>query len=147
PERHVRPLHLRDESLQRLSVEVFHHDERTCLVDPDFVGVDHVRMRETRGEACLVEEHGYELGIVGKLGTDLFDDEELANAGRTARYGEQYAGHPALAERGNRPVPALTPRRCFSARHRGLRALASGRCSWQGRRAPPWSRSRWVCSW
>jgi hypothetical protein len=54
--------------VQRLPLQVLHRDEILSVLLADLERVNDVRVIEARGEACLIEEHCDECGILGELG-------------------------------------------------------------------------------
>ena len=102
-ERRAAVLHVRGrailESMEGLAVEVLHRDEVVLIDVTDLVRLNDVRMIQARRDACLVDEHRDELGLVGEVSTEPLDDSELAEA-RTDRprlHCQENIGHPSMA--------------------------------------------------
>jgi hypothetical protein len=77
---------------------------KKCPALFDLVGLDDVRVVETRGEAGFVDEHRGELVVLGELFLQLLDDDELAEAARTLRRGQVNDRHSPSAELRDRTI-------------------------------------------
>jgi hypothetical protein len=90
-----------EETRERHPVEVVHHDVVTLVLLTDLIGLDDVRMAQTRGEASLFEEHLEEGLVLDELRLQLLDYEELAEPRRTLRDGEINDAHAATGDLGD----------------------------------------------
>ena len=84
-----------DEILQRLALDVFHHDVVTVAVVTDIVDLDDIGVREPRRAAGLVGQARDVGGIGGELGMQDLDGHAASQA---QVLGQVNAGHAAGAE-------------------------------------------------
>src|SRR6185437_6776611 len=81
--------------LQIRAVDVLHDDEVRPVTDADVEDADDVGMREVRGEARLVEEHGDELLFLAELRQDALDRDLLSEALDAGALGDEDLRHAA----------------------------------------------------
>src|SRR6185437_1792258 len=81
--------------LEIRAVDVLHDDEVRPVADADVEDADDVGMREVRGEARLVEEHGDELLFLAELRQDALDRDLLAEALDAGALGDEHLRHAA----------------------------------------------------
>ena len=93
-----------------MPLEVFHDEEIEPVLLDDFVGMDDVAVIQPGGDTRFVEEHRDEVLIPRKLGTDLFDHDELVEARRPAREREVHPCHAPLRQEGDQLVAANSSR-------------------------------------
>ena len=84
----------------------------------DVVGLHDVRVIEARCHARLFEEHGEELFILDEIGAQLFERDQLGEAGRTLRGGHVDDTHAAAGHFPEEPVaPYDVAERMIHMRH------------------------------
>src|SRR5262249_53900673 len=86
------------DAMQWLPVEELHRHvwEGTLLAHLE--GLHDVGMVQARRESSLVEEHRQRLRFVEQRGTQLLEDQELVDSGRTADEREVHVGHATVAD-------------------------------------------------
>src|SRR5262249_27261017 len=87
-----------DHLRQREPVDELHRDEVVLALAPELVDVDHVGVREQRGEARLVHEHRAELFRIGKVRQDPLDRYPALESFRAVQAREEDLGHPPARE-------------------------------------------------
>ncbi len=100
-------LHVLDDLLEIGAVDVLHHDEVGVLADADVEDLGHVGVREVRGEARLVEEHGDEALLLAQRREDALDGDLLLEALDARALGEEHLRHAARGEALEDPVTLL----------------------------------------
>ncbi len=95
-------LALRDRTAQDraqvLAVHVLHREERLVAVEPDVEHARDVRVVQRRSEVRLVAEHPHELRILGELGQDPLDHDDLGGLPRTREEQLRHAPHGQAPE-------------------------------------------------
>ena len=90
---------LRAQAIERLAVEVLHRDEVGAVPGADFVRLDDVRVVQASSEARFVEEHLAERRVLGEVGTEPLEDDQLVETARPVGDGEEDLRHSAAPER------------------------------------------------
>ncbi len=85
-----------------------HHDELAVEVG-HVVDRHDVRVMNPRGEACLVEEHRDEDGIVDEMGVRHLQSDRAREAGRPLQPGQVHARHAAARDVGNDTIATESP--------------------------------------
>jgi hypothetical protein len=100
--------HALHHAVHGLALEELHREEVLAALVAELEELDHVRVREPRGDARLVHEHRDELGILGEVAPELLDDRELreARSDRPLDGGEEHVGHAAVSQLGDQPIRA-----------------------------------------
>jgi len=88
------PLH---DGMQVLADEVFHGDEIAAVKFAEVVDMSNIFVLQQGRELGFGDKMGNDLGIQGKLGQELFDDDDLLKAFRTQQFAFEHLGHAAHA--------------------------------------------------
>ena len=78
---------------QGFALDVVHDDEQLALQRDYVQGGYNIRVTDARGQTGLVEEHGYEFRVLGKLRMQSLDRHGARKAGRPQQSSQVYGGH------------------------------------------------------
>ena len=106
--------------LQWVAVDELHDDIEGVVLLAEVEDLDHVRMRDSGGDARLVEKHLPEFGVRGVVRQNRFDRDELFEAVLAPHAREPDIRHASLRENAEELVPVQPKPR--------LQRRGSGRC-------------------
>ena len=129
-------LQVLDDGFEVRPVDELHDDEEGVVADADVEHLHAVRVRELRGEARLVEEHGDELLLRREVRQNALNRDLLAEALEAFALGAEHFGHTARLELFDNSVTLL------GVRHGAAGGLVpkvpSVACEGQGRLSESW---------